>query len=75
MSRRRTWNPNNYTVGGGSGAADGDDDRENQYEMVVGDVEMDDVDLHEEVMDRFRHPIDAGEVRKNILYEDFDERL
>ena len=69
-ARRRTWNPNNYTVGG-------DDPTviENQYEMVIGDVDMDDVELHEEVMDRFRHPIEPGEVRKNILYEDFDERL
>lgn len=71
-ARRRTWNPNNYTVGGG-----GDDPTaiENQYEMVMGDMDMDDVELQEEVMDRFRHPIVPGEVRKNILYEDFDERL
>jgi len=43
--------------------------------MVMGDVDMEDVELQEEVMDRFRHPIGHGEVRKNILYEDFDERL
>jgi len=70
-ARRRAWNPNNYTVGGGDDPAA----IENQYEMVMGDVDMDDVELHEEVMDRFRHPIVPGEVRKNILYEDFDERL
>lgn len=69
-ARRRTWNPNNYTVGGGDPAA-----LENHYETVMGDLDMDDVELQEEVMDRFRHPIEPGEVRQNILYEDFDERL
>jgi len=71
-ARRRTWNPNNYTMSGGGdpAALDG-----NQYETVVGDLDMDDVELQEEVMDRFRHPIELGEVRQNILYEDFDERL
>jgi len=69
-ARRRTWNPNNYTVGGDDPTVIG-----NQYEMVMGDVDMDDVDLQEEVMDKFRHPIEPGEIRKNILYEDFDERL
>jgi len=42
---------------------------------VIGDLGMDDVELHEEVMDRFRHPMEPGQVRTNILYEDFDERL
>ena len=73
-ARRRAWNPNNYTVGGGGG--DDPSVIENQYEMVMGDVgDMDDVELQEEVMDRFRHPIVPGEIRKNILYEEIDERL
>ena len=68
-ARRRTWNPSNYTVGDDPAAI------ENQYEMMMGDVDVEDVELQEEVMDRFRHPIGPGEVRTNILYEDFDERL
>ena len=73
-ARRRMWNPSNYTVGGGAGAGAGDT-ADTQYDTVMADLDMDDVELHEEVMDRFRHPIEPGEVRQNILYEDFDERL
>jgi hypothetical protein len=77
-ARRKTWNPNNFMVGA---LQTTDNVTSNEHYDVINtadsaaDIGMDDVELHEEVMDRFRHPIGIGEVRRNILYEEFDEKL
>jgi len=58
---RKQWNPDNYTVDGG-GMDDGG--------PISGGLDVDmDINMHEDMMDKFRHPMEHGEVRQNILYE------
>jgi hypothetical protein len=50
--------------------ADGD----NQYETLGGgDADDDEIELHEDDIAAFRHPMAPGEVRQNILFQDFGD--
>lgn len=47
----------------------------NEYEQIGAPEEHDedDIELQEEQIDAFRHPMAPGEVRQNILFQDFGE--
>jgi len=61
-SSKRTWNPDNYTVANSGGGATG----ETQIDGALH--ENIDLNLHEEMMDNFRHPMENGGTRQNILW-------
>jgi hypothetical protein len=47
---------------------------DNQYETLGGgEVDDDDIELHEDDIAAFRHPMAPGEVRQNILFQDFGD--
>jgi hypothetical protein len=49
-------------------------DGDNQYETLGGvDADDDDIEIHEDDIAAFRHPMAPGEVRQNILYDDFED--
>ena len=80
-SERRAWRPENYTIsddhrapptsptsptGAGFGGFNGGPGGSGP----MGNLDMDDVNLEEDEMNRFRHPMAPGEIRTNILFTD-----
>ena len=65
MDKRKTWNPEKYAVSSGD-----------NYDLSDGigksGIAFSDVDLQvqEDEMEKFRHPMQEGETRQNFLYDD-----